>query len=100
MSGPPIACTLQADAMPERIEHWQTMLAHVRARVATPYGRLRIEFDGDVDLGELAQLVAAEQQCCSFFAFTLTIDGRGIALEIGAPDEATEIVSAVFGKAS
>ena len=30
----------------------------------------------------------------------LTIDGRGIALEIGAPGEATEIVGAVFGKAS
>ena len=100
VSSPPIACTLQTDAMPERMEHWQTMLTNVRARVAMPDGRLRIEFDGDVDLGELARLVAAEQQCCSFFAFTLTIDGRGIALEIGAPDEATEIVGAVFGKAS
>ena len=76
------------------------MLANVRARVATPHGSLRIEFDGDVDLGELVRLVAAEQQCCSFFAFALTIDARGIALEIGAPDEATVIVGAVFGKAS
>jgi DNA-binding transcriptional MerR regulator len=100
VSGPPIACTLQTDAMPERIEHWQAMLRQVRRRVTTPDGRLRVEFVGDVDLGDLARLVAAEQQCCSFFAFTLTIDGRGIALEIGAPEDATEIVSAVFGTAS
>ena len=70
VSGPPIACTLQTDAMPERMEHWQTMLTNVRASIAMPDGRLRMEFDGDVDLGELTRLVAAEQQCCSFFAFT------------------------------
>jgi DNA-binding transcriptional MerR regulator len=97
---PPIACTLQADAMPERIEDWQALLTHVRARVTLPDGRLRVEFDHRVDVADVARLVAAEQQCCSFFDFTLTIDGRGIAVEIGAPDEAAEIVSAMFGTAA
>jgi hypothetical protein len=96
----PIACTLEVDAMPERLEYWQGFLAHARARATMPDGRLRIEFDHGVDVADLARLVAAEQQCCGFFDFALTIDGRGIALEIGAPAEAAEIVSSMFGTAS
>jgi MerR family copper efflux transcriptional regulator len=96
----PIACTLNADAIPERIDQWQSLLTKVRARVTTPDGRLRIEFGDGVDLGELARVVAAEQQCCRFFDFAMTIDRRGIALEVDAPDEAAEITSAVFGTAS
>jgi hypothetical protein len=86
--------------MPERIERWQTVLHDVATRVQTPDGRLRLEFNDRIDLAELAQLVAAEQGCCSFFSFTMTIDARGIALEVDAPASADELVVAVFGKAS
>ena len=96
----PIVCTLQPTAIPERIERWRAVLAHVRARVRTADGRLRLEMQHSIDLSELANLVAAEQQCCAFFAFVLTVDERGIVLEIAAPDEATEIVSAMFGTAA
>jgi hypothetical protein len=96
---PPIACTLLPGAMPERIERWQAVLTCVRARVRTADGRLRLEFEHGVDLSELAALVVAEQQCCAFFAFVVTVDERGIALEIDAPDQAAEIVSAMFGTA-
>jgi MerR family copper efflux transcriptional regulator len=96
----PIACTLQPTAKPERIERWHAVLAHVGARVRTADGGLRLEMHHGVDLSELACLVAAEQQCCSFLAFVLTVDERGIGLEIDAPDQAAEIVSAMFGTAS
>ena len=96
----PIACTLQTTAIPERIERWHTVLdANVGARVRTADGRLRLELRG-VDLAELMTLVEAEQQCCSFFAFVVTVDERGVALEIDAPDHAAEIVSAMFGTAA
>jgi MerR family transcriptional regulator, copper efflux regulator len=95
----PIACTLQSTAMPERIERWQAVLANVRARVRTADGRLRLEMEHGVDLSELATLAVAEQQCCSFFAFAVTVDERGVALEVDAPDHAAEIVSAMFGTA-
>jgi DNA-binding transcriptional MerR regulator len=98
-SEPPIACTLGPGAMPERIERWQAVLANVRSRVRTADGRLRIEFEHGVDLSDLAALVVAEQQCCAFFAFVVTVDERGIALEVDAPDQAAEIVSAMFGTA-
>ncbi len=95
----PIACTLQPTAMPERVERWRTVLANVDARVRTADGRLRLELRG-VDLAELMTLVEAEQQCCSFFAFVVTVDERGVALEIDAPDHAAEMVSAMFGTAA
>jgi hypothetical protein len=41
--------------------------------------------------------MAAEQSCCSFFSFALTVDDRGVALEVRAPQDAAELVTAVFG---
>jgi len=48
----------------------------------------------------LTDLVAAEQQCCRFFGFAITIDERGLALEVRAPSEPQPIVTALFGVAS
>jgi DNA-binding transcriptional MerR regulator len=96
----PIACTLQPGAMPARLANWNSLLGHAQARVATADGALRIEFGDGVDLGELARLVAAEQHCCAFFSFALTIDHRGIALEVRAPEHATGIVAELFGHAA
>jgi hypothetical protein len=83
--------------MPARLEEWNALLRHVRSRSALPDGRLRIEFDDAIEAAELARVVALEQQCCRFFSFALTIDGRGIALEIDAPEAASEVVGALFG---
>jgi len=93
----PVACTLTADAATTRIEEWQALLRHARRRATTAAGGTRIELDQDADIAELTRLVAAEQHCCSFFGFAITVDDRGLALEIEAPDNATELVSAVFG---
>jgi DNA-binding transcriptional MerR regulator len=95
----PLACTLQPAEMPDRIADWQAALSSARERSMTTTGRLRVELDRNVDVAELACLIAAEQECCSFFSFALTIDERGIGLEVGASDGATEIVDTVFGKA-
>lgn len=97
---PPIACTLEASSMPERLGEWQAILDRVRARSTTDAGALRLELDADVDVAELARLVAAEQRCCAFFSFAITVDGRGIALEVTAPDDATDVVAALFGSSS
>ena len=97
---PPIACTLEPDAMPDRMSDWQAILDAARTRRALPEGGLRIEFDPAVPLDELARLVAAEQHCCAFFAFALTVDSRGVGLEVRAPDGAEDIVTSLFGQAA
>jgi hypothetical protein len=69
-------------------------------RERTDDGALRVELAADVPLDELARLVAAEQGCCAFFSFTITVDQRGIALQVRAPDDAAELVTALFGAAA
>jgi DNA-binding transcriptional MerR regulator len=95
---PPIVCTLDAGSMSARLAQWQSILARATARTTTPEGALRVAFDDDIDLGELAGLVAAEQHCCAFFSFAITVDGRGVALEVRAPEGASEIVFSLFGQ--
>jgi DNA-binding transcriptional MerR regulator len=94
---PPIACTLDGAAIRDRLVEWQALLGQARSRTSAADGALRIELTDDVALGELCRLVAAEQQCCAFFSFAITVDRRGIALEVRAPDGATDAVAALFG---
>ena len=97
---PAIACTLEGGltAMTDRINEWRALLAHAVGR-SSDGDVLRVELSADVPLAEVARLIAAEQACCTFFAFAITVDERGIALEVRAPAEAAEVVAAVFGVA-
>ena len=92
----PIACTLDSAARPQRLTDWQRALARVTARERVN-GGLRLSFGADVEVAEIAQLAQAEHGCCSFFAFAITVDARGIALEVRAPDDAAELVDSLFG---
>ena len=85
--------------MQARVAEWQVVLDHVRARRDTAAG-LRLEFADDVPLGELARLVAAEQACCRFFAFAITVDERGMGLDVRAPDGAEDLLASMFGVAA
>ena len=96
---PVIACTLDAGAMGSQLAQWQALLSRATARQATADG-LRVEFAADTPVAEIARLAAAEQACCSFFSFALTVDGRGVGLEVHAPDDARPVLHALFGVAS
>jgi DNA-binding transcriptional MerR regulator len=93
---PAIACTLSAGSIAGRIADWQSLLAHVERRERVD-GGVRSVFATSVSVGEMMRLVAAEQDCCQFFRFAITIDGRGVALEVRAPDDAQPIVESMFG---
>lgn len=93
----PGACTLDAEALPVRLEEWRAMLDRATSRAAGPDGTVRVEFAPDMPLRDLADLVEAEQRCCAFFSFTITVDHRGVGLEIGAPEGAQQAVTALFG---
>jgi hypothetical protein len=77
---------------------WRDVLAHAGDRSTAEDGTLRVEMDDAVDIAALARLVAAEQQCCAFFSFAITVDERGIGLEVAAPDGAGEIVASMFAQ--
>ena len=95
----PIACTLEPGAMPDRLVEWDAVLAFAHRRTIVD-GGVRVELDPAVDVGEVARLMAAEQRCCAFFAFALTVDDRGVALEVRAPEAAGTILADLFGTAA
>lgn len=93
---PPIACTLASASMRGRLDEWQALLTHVVDRAQIGDG-VRVTFGRATPLNELVRLTAAEQDCCQFFSFAITVDTRGIALEVHSPHEALDIVHALFG---
>lgn len=94
----PIACSLPDDtAMAGRLGEWAAALAGAVGREPLDGGGVRIALGPGVDLATLAVLVEAEHRCCPFFAFTITVDGRGVALEIRAPVGADDAVVALIG---
>jgi len=92
----PIACTLAPEARPERRSAWDEMLASAARRSPMASGGHRIEFD-EVSVTELVRLVEAEQKCCAFFSFAVTVDTRGVALEVRAPEGADHILAGLLG---
>ena len=96
-SDPPVACTLGADDIPDRLARWQAILGRSVSRSTTPDGALRLAFDEPAILDELGPMTVAEQQCCAFFSFTITVDTRGVGLEVRAPEAAADQLTALFG---
>jgi MerR family copper efflux transcriptional regulator len=98
-SMPAIACTLGPESMDARLDEWRALLAHVSRREPLD-GGVRAVFGEAPPLDELMRLTAAEQDCCQFFDFVITVDRRGIGLEVRAPIEALPIVHSLFGAAA
>ena len=73
--------------MAGRLDDWRAVLDHVERREPLDRG-VRASFDRSTPLQELMRLTAAEYECCQFFDFAITVDNRGIALEVRAPDDA------------
>ena len=95
---PPVACTLEAAEVPGRVEDWNAVLAHVTGREAVD-GGVRLRLGATAPIERLVSLCQAEQACCRFFAFALTFDSRGAALEVRAPADAQHVVASLFGAA-
>ena len=93
----PIACTLEPGAVPDQLAAWRDVLGHATSRTTTDDGAVRVELAPTLDIADVARLAVAEQRCCAFLSFTLTIDGRGTALEVRAPDGAEAVVAELFG---
>lgn len=97
--GLPIVCTLDVDGgdLVGRAGEWDTILAHATGRETTGEG-IAVTFAHDIArTAELARLLAAEYSCCSFASYHLTIDARGVRMEIHAPAEGRDALAAMFG---
>jgi hypothetical protein len=96
-----IVCTLEGgvDAMRSRIDEWQDVIGRAVGRRPVVGGvALHYEHDATVAV-ELTLLASAEFACCSFFEFSLTVGPQGMVFAVSAPDEARDVIAAVFGAA-
>lgn len=101
---PPIACNLDADRMATRVADWRDLVSQRldetidvrRGNGGRASVTLRFPLD-PVLAGRIAALAAAEQQCCAFFAFAITIGADGTELAVTAPAEAADMLGALLG---
>ncbi|MFD4124451.1 MerR family transcriptional regulator [Streptomyces globisporus] len=92
----PVACSLSGDGLHERTARWREAVAGA-ARAAVPEGlRLTLPVDR---VTRIAELAAAEQECCPFFDFRLHLDGPYLHLEVRAPADGGALLTDLFGSA-
>jgi len=99
---PDLVCTFDGglDAMRGRTGEWQAVIGRAIGREPAE-GGVTLVYDHDPAVTvELARLAAVEFACCSFFAFTLTVAPEGMRFTVSAPNEARDVVTAVFGTAT
>ena len=95
LDGSLASCTLEPSELPTRVDQWKAVVAQAHSHTEIS-GGLRLDF-GQADITPLAQLVAAEQDCCGFFSFQITVDERGVGLETSGPPDALHAVQALLG---
>ncbi len=87
-AGAPVACTLPAGAMRERLGEFEALFAASLRKVERGPLVLRLELDAESEARARA-LFAAEAECCAFLDFAVT-GGRaeGLVVTVTAPAEA------------
>ncbi|GAA2296328.1 hypothetical protein GCM10010149_50910 [Nonomuraea roseoviolacea subsp. roseoviolacea] len=93
----PSACTLPTAERPLRVAEFDALFAEAVREVRRPAPeRLRLELVFSPDnAARAAGLTARESGCCSFFVFTLTVSGGGLALEVAVPPGRTGVLDAL-----
>jgi DNA-binding transcriptional MerR regulator len=93
---PVIACTLSPERVGDRLVEWQST-ARSAAGVERVEGGSRLRFGRGADAAALAGLIAAEQDCCSFLTFRLTVGSDEITLDVIGPDGTQPVIDALVG---
>ena len=89
---------LSAQEAGERLAQWAATVA-VAVAGDPIEGGTRLTFERDVDIARVAALVAAEQDCCRFFTFTLTVGVDKVVLDVVGPPDAQPVIDALVGVA-
>lgn len=94
---PPIACTLSATDQAGRAGEWRRLLSQAGTGEQAG-GGLVFRFPARL-AGRVAELAAAEQECCPFFEFTLLLAAGELRFEVHAPEAAAPLLADLFGTA-
>lgn len=97
----PAACTLGPQHGASRLRRWQELEQRAAPMATLDGGRLEVRYAAGPGVAdELAELAAAEQDCCSFVDWQVTTPDGQPVLHVVAPaasPEAVEPIAAMFG---
>jgi DNA-binding transcriptional MerR regulator len=88
-------CSLEQNELPKRLDDWQRLLAG--CAITRDGTGATINLSTEVNLGTVADLVAAETECCSFFTFDIRVDATGTTLRVTAPSSHQAMIDLVVG---
>ena len=100
MSDLPIACTLTADAMTDRLAFIDTLSNDALIARETTESGLRVRLrDGEDVERRVRELIAAESSCCAFLRFDLERTDGELVLAIDGSDDARPVIDLFFAPA-
>lgn len=90
----PIACSLDAGSLLDRVARWQTLVATSVEAVEPSPTRVRLALaDSDTALVDAVTLGQQEKQCCPFFEVALEVGAHDRALVLSVPPGAEEALA-------
>jgi MerR family transcriptional regulator, copper efflux regulator len=90
----PIACTLDAGALDERVEEWRSLVASSVVAVESDASCVRLLLrDSDAALLAAVSLGAREKACCAFFDVAVEIQPESRVLRLSVPEGAEEALA-------
>jgi hypothetical protein len=100
MTNQPIACTLDAAQMSERVASIDALLDDALLDQSEIDGGLRTRFrDAPGVEARIRDLIDAESRCCAFLSFAVGRDGDALWLDITGAPEARPVIEQFFARA-
>jgi hypothetical protein len=93
---PVLGCTLDATGLAAQRDRYSRLAAHVAATDRSAR-RLTIRFDPAVDHALLAETLAIEADCCSFFEIALEGDSAELTVPAPEMDPALDAIAYALG---
>jgi hypothetical protein len=96
----PVACTLTSADLTAQVGRWTQLIARaMTGRAETPDG-VRVSFRSEAGAEEeLRALVAAENECCSWAAWTVDTSTGTTVLEVRSAGDGVATLRSMFGLA-
>lgn len=90
----PIACSLEAGALADRVEEWRALVATCVVSVeAGPTAVHLVLQPSDDALVAAVELAQREKQCCPFFDVTVGIEAQERTLSLRVAEGAEEVMA-------
>jgi hypothetical protein len=92
----PVACTLAVGEVAGRLAEFRDgPFRHLRAMERPGPTRLRLVLAGDAEVAAVRELLAREQQCCGFLAFTIRPRANRVLVDLEVREEAAAALDAL-----